>query len=402
MKIAWICGNTNSDLQKLFPGNPIPNQAPWIDALISGMREQKDVELHVISPNFYQNRNLSISINGVSFHLFKRYILLPKRLFSALRINIWTHYMLSRNYIKRLILDIQPDVIHLFGTENPSYAAGIVPLLVRYPVLATIQGFRTKVPGNSAYNRYSIKLEEFLLRSIRHFGVRTTSMQDHILRYNPSAQMHWHLLPYPAPQPTQDVTNRASDKKWDIVFCARVCKDKGIEDLLRVLKIVKEARPGIKLLICGHADPYYARKLHQLIEIYNLNNNIEFTGWINKREDMFKLMLQSRLYVLPTHYDNLPGSVLESMYLGIPVITNNVDGMDILNADRESVVLVEKGNDNMLSSCILDLLTNDYKAEQLANNARITAMPYFDNGSNVRIVISIYNELIECWKPEKT
>ncbi len=394
MRIAWLCYSANNDLQSLFPGTSVPEQAPWITSLRLGFAVHQEIELHIVSPNYYHNKNTSFVYGGPTYHLYKRHLLLPRKLYSGLRINYWTGFYQTRRQIASIMERIKPDLVHLFGTENAEYSAGILPLLGNYPHLVSIQGFRGKVPGNNLQNRYGKKLEDTILRSATHFGVRTTAMRDYISGFNPGAQFHWHELPFPKPQIPDEGHGRQTAKDWDLVFFARICQDKGIEDLLHAMVSVKAEFPSCNLLVCGYADPGYRQHLDNLIIQLGLGDNVHFTGWLNTRAELFHWVCRAKISVLPTYYDNLPGTVKESMYLGVPVIVNNVDGMDILNADRESVVLTEKGNLDMLAGSILNLLKDAEQAVSLADNARITADPFFDEEKATAELIDIYRSIL--------
>jgi len=393
MKVVWICYSVDNELQNFFPKNKIQEKAPWISSLKKGFLNYKDIELHIISPNYYINRNINFKYNGINYHFYKLYIILPKKIYSFLRINYLTEFWLYKYYISKIIENIKPDIIHLFGTENSEYSAGILPLVNKYPIFVTIQGFRNKVPDNNYINKQRKIIENKILQNVTNFGIRTNYMKEYILLYNKNAKFYWHIIPFPKPVLTQfgqDLENT----KYDVVFWGRVVPDKGIEDLIYALSFCQKEKNDISLLICGPIENKYLNKLKNIITNLNLIHNIYFTGWIDSREELFNLVAQAKICVLPTHYDNLPGTVLESMYLGIPVIVNNVDGMDILNRERESVILVDKGNIQMLADNIISLLSDKECRKKLSENGRITATPYFDNNNAAAQLIKIYNDIL--------
>ena len=394
MKIVWICYSADNELQKLFSKNKIPEQAPWISSLKKGFLKYKDIELHIISPNYYLNRNINFRHKGITYHYYKRYIFLPKKVYSFLRMNYITSFWQYKHYIFKIINNIKPDIIHLFGTENSEYSIGILPLVSKYHIFVTIQGFRNKIPGNNYIDKQRKIIENKIIQNIIYFGIRTNYMKEYILLFNKKAKFYWHILPFPKPVSAQ-FDPELENTKYDVAFWGRVVLDKGIEDLIYALSLCREKKYNISLLVCGGVDNNkYLIKLQRIITNLNLTNNIYFTGWIDSREELFKLVSQAKICVLPTHYDNLPGTVLESMYIGIPVIVNNVDGMDILNRERESVVLVDKGNIQMLADNIITLLNDNEYRKKLSKNSKITAMPYFNNDNAAIQLINIYNNIL--------
>ncbi len=394
MKVAWICYSVDNELRNFFnKNNKIQEKAQWISSLKKGFLNYKDIELHIISPNYYINRNINFKYNGINYHFYKRYIILPKKIYSFLRINYLTEFWLYKYYISKIIENIKPDIIHLFGTENSEYSSGILPLVNKYPIFVTIQGFRNKVPANNYMDKHMKIIENKIIQNVINFGIRTNYMKEYILLYNKKAKFYWHILPFPKPVSThfgQDLENT----KYDVGFWGRVVPDKGIEDLIYALSFCQKEKNDLSLLICGPIENKYLKKLKKIITNLNISHNIYFTGWIDSREELFNLVSQAKICVLPTHYDNLPGTVLESMYLGIPVIVNNVDGIDILNRERESVILVDKGNIQMLADNIISLLNDKEYRKKLSENGRITATPYFDNDNAAIQLIKIYNDIL--------
>jgi len=81
MKVAWICYSIDNELQIFFNKNKIKEKAPWISSLKKGFLNYKDIELHIISPNYYINRNINFKYNGINYHFYKRYIILPKKIY---------------------------------------------------------------------------------------------------------------------------------------------------------------------------------------------------------------------------------------------------------------------------------------------------------------------------------
>ena len=87
------------------------------------------------------------------------------------------------------------------------------------------------------------------------------------------------------------------------MFFARVCKDKGIEDLLLALSIAKQEIPNISLHIIGSISNSYKNKLNTMIQILNLEQNVIFMGFMPTQEEVFKHAAKAQICVLPTYHD---------------------------------------------------------------------------------------------------
>ena len=111
-------------------------------------------------------------------------------------------------------------------------------------------------------------------------------------------------------------------------------------------------------------------------------------------------VVKARISVLPTYNDTIPGTIVESMLLGVPVISYNTGGIPDLNIDGEHVILVEQGNIGKLANEIIELLSNNNKQQELAERAMKYALNEFDNANSVNLLIKAYKAVIKDFKNE--
>lgn len=124
------------------------------------------------------------------------------------------------------------------------------------------------------------------------------------------------------------------EKKYDLVFASRLEKNKGIFNLIEAIKIAKEKRPDIKLLIIGQGPE---RKNLELQTInYKLQTNIIFSGWLETTRDMAMAMNSAKIFVNPSLNEGGPRVVLEAVACGLPAITTKVGLMHDLIRDGEN------------------------------------------------------------------
>tara|TARA_B100001769_G_scaffold250868_1_gene224124 strand:- start:413 stop:1399 length:987 start_codon:yes stop_codon:yes gene_type:complete len=69
-------------------------------------------------------------------------------------------------------------------------------------------------------------------------------------------------------------------------------------------------------------DPYY-QALTKKIQKYRLSNNIRFLGNISENSKM-KIMLDSKIFVLPTFYEGFGISLVEATALGLKIVTSDL------------------------------------------------------------------------------
>lgn len=115
----------------------------------------------------------------------------------------------------------------------------------------------------------------------------------------------------------QDMT-----KIYDLVFAARLEKNKGIFNLIKAVQIIKKEMPEIKLLIIGSGSQ--KEKLQKYINKKSLEQNVIFSGWLNSADDVARAYNSAKIFVNPSFNEGGPRVLLEAMACGLPAVTTRV------------------------------------------------------------------------------
>ena len=391
-RVVWLCHFANAQMKAFFHTPHVNEFAPWIDNLIELFQDRTDIELHIVAPNIFTNKQQYVKIKNVQYHFYQHAPnFIPGKVYNRLRIESRTNYCYAKQRIKKIIRNINPNIIHLHGAENPYYSVGILPLIDQFPTFVTIQGFVRNASARDFSTNKRIKIEEEILKRTKHIGVRTKEMAQISLSLNPHVQLHFHEYSETIPTITKD---SSIESTFDIIFFAKVCKDKGIEDLLEALAIVKKKKPNITLHIIGYAGQSYLQHLIKMTKLLNIEANVKFLGFMASQQDVFKHAIHAKINVLPTYHDIIPGTITESMFMKLPVIAYNVGGIQELIDKGQAIVLVEKNNIQQLSNEIAALLENESKRNSLAEFAYTYAQERFKNNYLVNDIIKAYNETL--------
>jgi glycosyltransferase involved in cell wall biosynthesis len=374
IKVVWICNFSNNEIQRiLHPGIYENEYSSWITRLAELFEKDDIFELHIISAQNHILRNKHFQLKGVNYHFFNPQIILFGKSFSKFHLDYKTNFLYLKIIIKRIVKKIKPDLIHLHGTEV-DHSSSILQFKSKYPVLVTVQGFISHSTNSGDYfikNR--IINEQKIFKKFKHFGYRTKTMGQDIKKYNPDAVLHWHHYPFP------DIKLHNLNKKFDLVFFARVTKDKGIEDLLNAVINIKKHRSDISLCIIGGTNYNYINYLKEKTRKSNISENIFWTGFLPDQEEVYKIAAESRISVLPTYNEIISGTIIESMFLKIPVIAYDTGSIHEINEGEEFISLVPKGDINELANEILYLLENSSVQKERSEKAYKRALEMFDN-----------------------
>jgi glycosyltransferase involved in cell wall biosynthesis len=390
-KVVLICHFNNDVISKILKVSNSQEFAPWIYEFIKLFSDEKKIRLHVISPHskIYKCKTIRFS-NSVTLHFFPNYRL--GKVFSRFsqEFNIKSDYFFHRKTIYRICSKIKPDIIHLFGAENPYYSASGLGLSEKYPIVLTIQGIINHVLERSKYISYKKDLEIRLVKKIVHFGVRDSEMINFIENNNSSPIFHYHNIPI-----KEVKKNNYRIKKYDLIFFARIVKTKGIEDYLLLIKLLREKyKKNIYAAVIGHCEQGYENFLRSIIAQYGLQGCIHWIGRMNNIDDIHGIVVQSRIIVLPTYADTIPGTILEGIQLKIPVISYKVGGIPALNNRRNSILLADKGDVEMLYQHTVTLLENQVFLNKLVNNAHVTFQESWGSSLLKNSILSMYDRVI--------
>ncbi len=104
---------------------------------------------------------------------------------------------------------------------------------------------------------------------------------------------------------------RKPHKGIKLVFVGRIVFQKGLDRILPAIKKVK----NIKLTIIGSGNE--KEPLIKIINQLGIEDKVEFLGYIEKPGE---IVAGSDYFIIPSRWEGLPNSVLESLALGTPVI----------------------------------------------------------------------------------
>ncbi len=116
------------------------------------------------------------------------------------------------------------------------------------------------------------------------------------------------------------------ETKFDLVFCSRLCEQKGIYQLLDIWKLIVEQIPTAKLAVIGNGVPQFEQRLKDKADRLNISHTIKWLGYVNNQEK-YRVYRASRLFVHPTVYDNNGMVAAEALCTGLPVIMNDLPSL---------------------------------------------------------------------------
>lgn len=180
------------------------------------------------------------------------------------------------------------------------------------------------------------------------------------------------------------------EKKYNssILFLGRICKNKGIYDLISAIKRVKEIYPDVTLNIGGSGEE---EQLTKAIEDNDLQSNIILHGWVNNKEKE-KLLIENSIFILPSYFEALPMTLLEAMsYKCIPIVSNVGALPNVVGNDG---FIIEAGNIESISDAIIKVLSDVKGYQNIASNGREKIKEKYDIEVHISKINDLYNKVM--------
>lgn len=157
-------------------------------------------------------------------------------------------------------------------------------------------------------------------------------------------------------------------RKNTILFVGRFVKGKGISDLVKVAKELKECR----FLFVGKGP---------MGKLMKLSNTIDLG--FKKREQVVKLYNKATIFTLPSRHEAFGLVALEAMACGKAIVASNLGASDYVESGKDGI-LIEPGNRFQLKAAIVHLMENNMLREKIEKNARKKALEYDINQTILR------------------
>lgn len=147
-----------------------------------------------------------------------------------------------------------------------------------------------------------------------------------------------------------------------ILSVARLIEKKGIGDLIRACRILRERERSFRLEIIGTGP--LQTSLKKQVQLLQLQDFVEFRGPL-PQEIVRLAYKQAAIFALPCvitadgDQDGMPTVLLEAMASGLPVVSTNVSGIPELVESDHDGLLVQPNNPQMLADALDRLLLDE-------------------------------------------
>lgn len=385
IKVAMVCHYSNAETRSHLPldnrrlyqfvrrvlgmpnkGSSYGDIAAWDSYLIEFLSKRDDVDLYVISAHTGLKKSVVSFFENKVHYYFVRcdYATLLKRLIKSPE--LWMKLNPMRPKVRHIIEAIRPDIVTMVGAEN-AYIASTVIGIKNIPVLVQCQTIYNN-PDRGKYSEIDEKnayVERALFKEIKYIAIPTQMHFDMFKQMESDAIVFDWKAKTPFPCVEYD-----GPKEYDFVnYALTMDYRKGFHDSIKALAIVKEKYPNVTLNLTGGSTVEQKEELVNLAKTNDLKDNVIFTPFFQKQEDLFLHIQKSRYAILPCKMDHISGTMVQAMHYGLPLVCYATDGTPSFNSEKECALIADMNNIEQLAQKMLVLMDSSEKAEMLRRNA---------------------------------
>lgn len=133
-------------------------------------------------------------------------------------------------------------------------------------------------------------------------------------------------------------------------------KIKGLDVAFKALNVLKKENIEFQFRVLGDGS---SGEWMELAKTLNIEENIEFSGFLPGGEPVLKWLDNIDIYIQPSYQEGLPRAVIEAMSRGCPVIGSNAGGIPELISND---MIHKKGDHSKLAALLKQLILTPSRA----------------------------------------
>jgi glycosyltransferase involved in cell wall biosynthesis len=162
--------------------------------------------------------------------------------------------------------------------------------------------------------------------------------------------------------------------KTDAVFILTIGRINYEKGYYEVIEALKELSKNVHLIAVGF-DEGHKTILEKKIKEYKLEKQVH---WLGLRQDIPDLMAQCQIFVLASHREGVPRSLIEAQAMGLACIATDIRGCREVIVKDQTGLLIPAKNALELRIALQYLLDNPEQAKKFALAGEKHARAFFD------------------------
>jgi glycosyltransferase involved in cell wall biosynthesis len=278
---------------------------------------------------------------------------------------------------------LEPDLVHIQTPFIAHYQGTAIARALRVPVIETYHTYFEEY-----LHHYVPLMPRAVMRFVaRRFTVSQCNVLDALVV--PSHAMEQALLDYGVQCPMHIIPTGMEMERFVggdgqrfraqlgiapgqpvLVHVGRIAHEKNIDFLFRMFAIVVCNKPGAAFVVAGEGPALAACKA--FVRSLGLEEHVRFVGYLSRERELLDCYRSGDLFVFSSKTETQGLVLLESMALGVPVVsTAHMGTADIVNPQRGAQVAPD--DEGEFANIVLRLLEDAPRRAAMSAEARAYA-----------------------------
>jgi glycosyltransferase involved in cell wall biosynthesis len=274
----------------------------------------------------------------------------------------YTYTFSASFHLKKLCEKFRPDIIH---TQFMMYWLSLSSASLAdegWPIILTLHGLTLPSEPSSFFARFALDvlyqtMGARLIRKSSAVVCVSKNVKNKLDSLHPNLDKPVEVIHIGLNrnESTLQVSTLREDMRQELgltgkrvfIYLGRVVRDKGVFELAKAFRIVRKHNKNVALLVVGDGQA--------LTRMQNLLNGVPDVHFVGYRTNVGDYLNAADITVLPSYREGLPTSILEAMFLSLPVISTNVGGIQDLQELGAKGIIVPVKNVGRLASAMQKL-----------------------------------------------
>jgi glycosyltransferase involved in cell wall biosynthesis len=291
--------------------------------------------------------------------------------------------------VRKALRGLRPDIIHVFGLFEVN-SLGTMWLLWGLPrVVISVLGSDIVAPGASETRRERY-IKRFLLRHAQCIVATSLYLARETNRYT-RPRRPIRVIPWGVD--LRKFTVRKNPAPGVVVgFVKRMHFLAGPDIMLKAFAAALETAPMISRLRMAGDGPML-EELKNMAADLGIHKRIDWSGWIEKPDDLVRLYQSIDLLVMPSRREAFGMAAVEAMACGVPVIASRFGGIPEIVEHERTGLLVASENVAEFAAAIVRLARDAGEREAMGAAARRRAEAQFDWDRSLTDMQQVYRSV---------
>lgn len=293
--------------------------------------------------------------------------------------------------LKKLLLELKPDIVHSHLNVHSSYYLGRVLKLKNITFVETIHSAYVKSKRNPVLKNF-FGIKKYIGGLYKRGKITPIAISDEIYLYT----RDYFNLKKEFPTILNGVSfekigeiSPFESRSKQFISVASLIHRKNHQAILEASTSLIDKGFTFTVTLVG-TGPLY-QEIEQQIKSLGLENVVSMLG---ERSDVFSLLNQHKVFLLPSFNEGNPLSVIEAMACGLAIIVTNVGGgVDVIK-EGENGFIVDPYNTKTLISAMEKTLSTPLSLPSMSNNNILASKKYSIEETAVKYE-AVYKNLLK-------